>query len=123
AGVAGDVDPAVDVGVGVIGDFDAAFAIAVDGGNAKPFAVTGLTAMNTDSRVGRDGPVAHQHRAGVDNFQPEGPLVADNAVVAIDVGFGAVAHLHSDASVVADHILGAGSHLIAAVQDQVACEH
>ena len=123
AGVAGDVDSSVQVGVRMVGNLDSAFAIAVDFGYARPFAMAGFAAVHANPGIGWDGSISHDDGAGVDHFQSKRALVSDDAVVAIDISFRAVGHSHSHACIIADHIFRAGGNLIAAVQDQMAGQH
>src|ERR1700682_337074 len=47
-------------------------------------------------------------------------MVAGDAVITVDVGFGAVANLHARAAIVTDHVLRSLSNAVAAIQGQVA---
>src|SRR5882672_1017758 len=49
AGIAGDVDPAVNIGVGMVRDLDAASAVAIDLGDARPLAMAGFAAMHANA--------------------------------------------------------------------------
>src|SRR5260370_24709864 len=104
----------------MVGHFNAAAAVIVDLGDARPLAVAGFAAMHADSSIVGDCPIRHQDRAGVDDHQPKGAQIAGDAVIAVDVGFGAVANLHSRSALVTDYVLRSSSDAVAAPQDQTA---
>src|SRR5512140_2655655 len=100
----------------MVGDLDATFLIAVNLGHAGKLAVAGFAAVNADPHVGGDRAIGHQDRAGVNHFQSKRTLVAEDAVVAVDVGFRAVGNGDAHAGVVADHVFRPRGYAVTAVQ-------
>jgi hypothetical protein len=118
AGITGNGNPAVDVAVGMVGDFDSPTRVAVDLGSAGPLAVAALTAMNTEAGVAVDDSIRHEHCTGMDNLQTKRPTVESDLVVAIDIGFTSIENRNPHSAVVADDIRGPGRP-IATIQDQM----
>src|SRR5438270_4220091 len=52
SGVAGNVDPAVDVGVRMVGDFNSALEVAADFGGTCPLAMAGFTTVHAPAGIG-----------------------------------------------------------------------
>src|SRR5262245_36623428 len=59
----------------------------------------------------------------MDDHQSKGTVIASDAIIPIDIGFGAVSHFHTRTRVVADHVLRSRSYSVTAVQNQMAGQH
>src|SRR5215471_7065787 len=59
----------------------------------------------------------------MDDHQSKGAVIASDAIVPIDIGFGAVGNFHTRTGVVADHVLRSRSYSVTAVQNQMAGQH
>jgi len=114
AGVAGDLNPAIQLKLRVGGDSNSAAGVAVDLGLSE-FAVAGGNAGNSDSRVAVDRAALHHHRAIGECNKPK---VAACVVINLQIGKVAlrrVEELDSCNSIVADN----GWQVISVRHDQM----
>src|SRR5215471_10353150 len=100
----------------------ASVVVDVDRSVACKFTIAGFTTMHSHAGVVAYGLIRHECRAGVDDHKSKGAVVAGDAIIAADIGFGAVGDLDSRSAIVADYILRSRSNAIATVKDQMAGE-